>query len=196
MTTRKPPKARGSKTRTVTTYAELWHGSSVLLQRAEAEAKGSYWLWMGSLIFTAFSFEAYLNHIGQKLFACWDALEVLPPEGKLDVVLERLGIDLTRDKRPRQTVHEIFKFRNNLAHGKTVTIEEKAVRNADQYLDKFLGERPLATWEKYCNKKNAERAREDVEKVIQLIHDKAKPKNDPLFFLGFGLHSASLQQDD
>jgi hypothetical protein len=172
------------------------HGSLVLLQRAKAEPKGSYWLWMGSLLFTTFSLEAYLNHIGPKLFSCWGALEVLSPEGKLDIICERLGIDLPKDKRPRQTVRELIKFRNNLAHGKTVAIEEKAVHDVDQNLFEFMGKSPLATWEKYCTEENAERAQEDVKTVMQLIHDKAGPENDPLFSMGFSVHSALGQESD
>ena len=192
MMNRKPPKARVSKKRDVHTYAELWHGSRVLLERAQAEPKGSKWLWMGSLLLTAFSFEAYLNHIGPKVFECWDALEVLSPQGKLDIICESLGIIFLKDMRPHQTVHELIKFRNNLAHGKTVTVEENTHHDVDQYLDEFLGLRPLAIWEGYCTEKNAIRAREDTEIVLRLIHDKVKPENDPLFSFGISLHSASL----
>jgi len=189
MTTGRPPKAKVSKKRNVHTYAELWHGSWVLLERAKAEPKGSKWLWMSSLIFTAFSFEAYLNHIGPKLFACWDGLEVRSPEGKFDVFCEKLGIALPKDQRPRQTIKETLRFRNNLAHGKTVTIEEEAIPDVDQYFEEFFGQRPLATWKKYCTERNALKAREDIKQVMQMIHEKAKPDNDPLF--GFGMYSAS-----
>jgi hypothetical protein len=196
MTNRKPQKAQVSKKRPVHTYSELWHGSGVLLQRGQEEVKGSKWLWMGSLIFTAFSFEAYMNHIGPKVFTCWNIFEkAIPPEGKLDVICERLKIVLEKNERPRQTLRELIKFRNNVAHGKTVPIEENTTPDADQYLDEFLGKRPLAIWEEYCNEGNALRSREDIEKILKLIHEKVKPKNDPLF--GFGIYeaSASLQQD-
>jgi hypothetical protein len=196
MHTKKPIKARVEKKRDVRTYAEIWHGSGILLQRGQEEIRGSKWLWMGSLIFTAFSFEAYLNHIGRKTFACWDIFEkVVSPEGKLDVICERLEIDLPKNKRPRQTLRELIKFRNNVAHGKTVPLEENTTRDADQYLDEFLGKRPLAVWEEYCTEKNALRARSDIKQIMQLIHEKANPENDPLF--GFGMYeaSASLQQD-
>jgi hypothetical protein len=194
VTAKKLLKAQVSKKRTVHTYAELWRGSRVLLERAQAEPKGSKWLWMGSLFLTAFSFEAYLNHIGPKVFECWDTLEVLSPESKLDVICEKLGINLARGERPRKTIHELIKFRNNLAHGKTVTVEENTIRDVDQYLDEFLGIRPLAVWEKYCTEENAIRAREDIEKVLRLIHDKVNPENDWLFFSGFTVHSASIQE--
>lgn len=194
MSTKKPQKAKVSKKRDVHTYSELWHGSWVLLQRAQDEPKGSYWLWMGSLIFTAFSFEAYLNHIGPKLFACWPIFEkVVSPEGKLDVVCERLGIELPRNKRPRQTVRDLFEFRNKLAHGRTVPLEEKQVLNVNQHFKKLFTEHLSTKWETYCTERNAHRAREDIKEIMGRIHDTAKPPNDPLFFSGLSEHSASLQ---
>jgi hypothetical protein len=190
MTNRKPKRAQVSKKRPVHTYSELWHGSEVLLQRGQEEVKGSKWLWMGSLILIAFSFEAYMNHIGPKVFACWNIFEkAISPEGKLDVICERLKIVLPKNERPRQTLRELIKFRNNVGHGKTVLIEENTTPEADQYLDEFLGKRPLAIWEEYCTERNAPRSREDIEKIFQLIHKKVNPKNDPLF--GFGLYEAS-----
>jgi hypothetical protein len=193
MKNRKPPQARVSKKRDVHTYAELWHGSRVLLERAQAGPKGSKWLWMGSLLLAAFSFEAYLNHIGPEVFECWDAIEVLSPEGKLDMICESLGIVFFKDERPRQTVHELIKFRNNLAHGKTVTVEENTNRDVDQYLDEFIGIRPLAIWEGYCTEKNAIRTRDDVEKILRLIHEKVTMGKELLF--GFGIYTASASLD-
>jgi hypothetical protein len=190
MINRKPPKARVSKKRDVHTYAELWHGSRILLERGQAELKGSKWLWMGSLILTTFSFEAYLNHVGPKLFACWDIFEkVISPEGKLSIVCEKLGMDLPKDKRPRQTVRKLIEFRNNLAHGKTVTIEDESNPDVNEYFEEFLGKHPLATWEEYCTEENALRAREDIKQIMEIIQKKAKPNNDAL--LGFGMYSAS-----
>jgi len=136
-------KARVSKTRTVHTYAELWHGSRVLLERAEAEAKGSFWVRMSSLLLTAFTLEAYLNHIGPKLFTSWTTLEVLPPLGKLDVVCEKLNLSFPAKQRPRQTIDELFRFRNLLTHGKTVILTEPdQLKDIDAYLDEFLGQKP------------------------------------------------------
>ncbi len=196
MPTRKS-KARVSKTRTVHTYAELWHGSQVLLERAEAEAKGSFWVFMSSLLLTAFTLEAYLNHIGQKLFTSWATLEVLSPLGKLEVVCEKLGVSFPAGQRPRQTINELFRFRNALAHGKTVTITEpEQLKHVDEYLDEFLGQRPRTLWEKLSSTSaHAKRAREDVEQVIRALHEAANPENDPIFFTGMGSHSAKLEPD-
>lgn len=190
-----PKKAVVSKTREVHTYAELWHGSRVLLERAQADPKGCYWLWMASLVFSAFSLEAYLNHIGSKLFRSWNALERLSPEEKLLVVCEKLNLEFDSGVRPLNTIRQLFKFRNDVAHGKTVTVREDDIVDINEYLDKYLGQRPLATWEKYCTEQNAELTREDVEKVIRKIHDTAKPEDDPAFFFGIAIHSATVQEN-
>lgn len=198
MTTRKTSEAKVTKKRRIHTYAELWRGSKVLLllAREQAEQKGSYWLWMGSLILTAFSFEAYLNHIGPKIFKSWKgALERVPPKGKLDVVCEKLEIDLPKGKRPRKTVSWLFEFRNKLAHGRTETLEEKeALHHGDHYdLYEFLGKPPLTVWEKDCTEDNALRAQEDIQQVMELINE-AMPENEPLFDFGMYEASASMQQ--
>src|SRR5277367_4446052 len=121
--TEKRLSAQVSKKRTLNTYNELWFGSDVLLARAKAEPQGSYWVVMGSAILTAFAMEAYLNHIGSKIFKTWDALEPLSPSGKIDVVCEKLGLSFPRGVRPRQSIEELFRFRNQLAHGKSIKLE-------------------------------------------------------------------------
>lgn len=193
---KKKLKARVSKTRNVNTYAALWHGSSVLLQHAETEAKGSLWVFMSSLLLTAFTFEAYLNHIGPKLFTSWQILETLPPLGKLDVICEKLQLYFPAGKRPRQTINKLFKFRNALAHGKTVQIKKEQLKDVDEYLDQFIGEWPMTLWEKLSSKStHPKRAREDVKQVIFAIHDKVSTSNDPVFFTGMAYHSATVERD-
>jgi hypothetical protein len=161
------------------------------MERSQAEQKGSYWLWMGSLIFTAFSFEAYLNHVGTKVFACWNIFEkAVSPDGKLDILCEKLGIDLKKGEPPRQTVHKLFEFRNKLAHGRTVTLEPKQPPyDADENFEKIIEERPLTVWEEYCTAGNVLRARADIKQIMQLIHEKAMPENDFLF--DFGMYEVS-----
>ena len=79
-----------TKERNVTTYAEMWHTSYCLLVKGQEELKMSVHQFRASLIFTAFTFEAYLNHIGAKIFSCWEDLERLSPKEKLNVIAERL----------------------------------------------------------------------------------------------------------
>lgn len=192
-------KARVSKERQVNTYAEMWRVSFELLRKAKEDRKGSYYQFMASLIFTAFTLEAYLNHIGQRIFACWNDLERLSPSKKLNVIAEKLGVAKDDSKRPFQTVSSLFKFRNDVAHGKSVQLKsEDQIRVIDDKFDDYMHD-PLETrWQKYCTLKNAERAREDVEKIIKLLHEVSGITDDMLFNVGMWFGSSTLlpQEDN
>jgi hypothetical protein len=83
----RPPKARVEKTRTVHMYAELWHASASVLDAGWREQRGSSWEFLSSLILTAFSFEAYLNHAGDSLISCWGRLRTATTFGKIQSAL-------------------------------------------------------------------------------------------------------------
>jgi hypothetical protein len=181
-----------SKDQPINTYSELWHGSRILLEKSKIDLKGSNWTTMASLIFTAFSMEAYLNHVGERIFKSWKALEYLTPLKKLDVICEKFNIDLDHSRRPYQTVKELFDFRNEMAHGRTTKLSTEEIKLLDDDIDKYLGESLKAWWQKYCTINNANRAREDSEKIMQLIHDIANIENDHLFSFGISSHSAKI----
>src|ERR1700730_14011868 len=83
------------KERNVITYAEMWHTSLCLLERGQEQVKASTHQFRASLVFTAFTLEAYLNHVGRKLFDCWEDLErLLRPQQEsvlLPIVLAKAG---------------------------------------------------------------------------------------------------------
>ena len=58
-------------TREVRTFVDLAHGADVLIMKTEQEEKGSYYTTMSALLLTAFTFEAYLNHLGDKTIKFW-----------------------------------------------------------------------------------------------------------------------------
>jgi len=189
-------KAKVSKERQVNTYVEMWHASNVMLHKAKKDSQWSlysYYHVMASLIFTAFTLEAYLNHIGQRIFKCWNDLEQLSPSRKLNVIAEKLEVEKDDDKRPFQTVSKLFKFRNDIAHGKSVSLkpEEKIVVVDDNFYD-YMGERPKIRWEEYCTFQNAERARVDVKSIIQTLHKASGISDDILFAFGMWYVSATL----
>ena len=80
---------------------------------------------MASLIVAAFKLEAYLNHIGQRIFKCWDDLERLSPQEKLNVIAQKLGVQKDDIKRPFQTVSQLFHIRNEVAHDKSVSLQSE-----------------------------------------------------------------------
>ena len=97
-----------TKERNVTTYAEMWHTSYCLLVKGQEERRMSVHQFRASLIFSAFTLEAYLNHIGTKIFSCWEDLERLSPKEKLNVIAERLNVEVDYGKRPWQIMKKII----------------------------------------------------------------------------------------
>jgi hypothetical protein len=184
-----------SKEAQVNTYAEMFHASHVMLYKAEKDVGGSYYQLMASLIFTAFTLEAYLNHIGERIFVCWDDLEQLSPQRKLNVIAEKMGIERNEGERPYQTIKELFKFRNEVAHGKSVFLKsDDHIVGTNTEIDKYMSEPLEPKWKRYCSLKNAKRAREDVKNVITEFHAAAGITDDFLFNTGIWSGHATLIQ--
>jgi len=194
----KPPKALVTQERTDQMYAELWHASKCVLQSGIANQKGSSWQFLSSIVLTAFAFEAYLNHVGAGLLGCLERVEPLPPIPKFDLLCEILKVTFPADKgqRPVQTIVELQRFRNAMAHGKTRIVKPKATMRDLNNVDACLGERPVAEWEKLIKTSGiAERARHDVEEVLTKIHTARPEPKEGLFAFGIGSGSASVVGD-
>lgn len=177
--------------RDVKTYTEMWHTSKCLLERGAENPKGSFHQFMASLVFTAFTLEAYLNHIGPKLFDQWYDVERLSPQEKLKLVLERLQIHANYGKRPWQVMRQLFSFRNDIAHGKSEVVKTKSnvpIRKHSENDFCFV----QTKWEKYSTIANAQQAREDVEKIIKIIYEVGQFENDYPFIHGFQVGSATV----
>jgi len=179
------------KERDVRIHANLWHTSACLLERGRELERASFHQFMASLVFTAFTLEAYLNWLGSKLFPHWRYLERLKPKEKIALISGELKVSVDDSQRPWQTVTPLFGFRNDIAHGKPEAVKTKAVEPIDERLDEKLGQIPRTEWEKFCTCENAERAREDIEQILTILHDAANLK-DGLgpFAQGFISHSA------
>lgn len=178
------------KERDVYTYAELWHTSYCLLNKGQDDARGSFHQFMASIVFTAFTLEAYLNHIGSKLFSCWDDLESLSPKKKLNIITEHLSVKIDNGIRPWQVMKNLFGFRNDIAHGKSIKIKTSEILPLDQHTDDIILIK--SRWEKYCTKNNAVRAREDVESIIKTIHKASGISNEYPFVCGFQVGGATV----
>ncbi len=197
--TKKPDQVRITQKKTVHMYAELWHASKCVLERGIENEKGSSWQFLSSIVLTAFAFEAYLNHVGKSLIACWESVEPLPPPKKFNLICELLKVDFPGEagKRPVQTLTQLQDFRNLMAHGKTEQIEPQPFLCDAKHADARLGQRPLANWERLIRTKDfAERARVDVEEVLKTVHA-ARPKpKESLFSFGIGSGSAVVVEND
>jgi len=159
---------RVSQHRALNTYALLGNASWHALQDGRERVKGSFFEWMTAGVFAAFSLEAYLNHLGERRIRHWGRIERgLSVSEKLDLLLADLGQAPDLSRRPFQTVSELVKFRNELAHGKTQRLSETSTRKL------FSGQsipEPLTWWERQCTERGATRFHEDVRAVIEQLH--------------------------
>ena len=176
-------------TREVRTFVDLNHGAKVLIQTAQEVPKGNYYTTMGALLLTAFTFEAYLNHLGQKLFKFWGEIESIRVLGKYMVLCKELDITPDFSVRPNQTLKSLFKFRNAIAHGKSQVLEETKEESSK---DDPYDHTPKAHWEEYCTLDNARRASQDIEKIITELHKQAGLGDYP-FIHGVGIGSMSIK---
>jgi len=178
--------------REVRTFADLSHGADVLLNKARADLQGSYYTAMGALLLRAFAFEAYLNHIGEKQFSFWSEIEPIRVLNKYTVLCRHLSLTPDFSKRPYQTLSSLFRFRNAIAHGKSVVLKDSKDVSS---LDDPHVHMPKADWEEYCTLANAERATEDISAVITELHKAAGLGNYP-FVQGVGVASISVAYSD
>jgi hypothetical protein len=188
-------KAVLSQQRSVHTYSELWHASSCVLRAGTDEPRGSSWQFLSSVVLTAFAFEAYLNHVGSQALASWQSLDRLSYESKLNLLCETLKVSLpgTPGQRPRQTIGELFRFRNAIAHGRSQEISQERTIALDE-LEAHRARRPLLHWERLIqNSDFALRVREDVEAVLNAIQTARPEPKEILFSFGSGTWTAIAQ---
>lgn len=170
-----------SKTTTFNTFSYLLNGAHSLALTAKNHPAGSNYCRISSVAFSAFAIEAHLNHLGEAKLSFWGIVEPkLPWRAKLDLIAKQFGVTPDFGNRPFQTLADLFKFRDKLAHGKT-TSEEKHYEyygNREEDFDSLDPE-----WiHKFCSDEAVERVLEDTRQIIELLHSKAglEPHSLPL----------------
>ncbi len=123
---------------------------------ATGETEVVYYDMMAALVFTAFSIEAKVNFIG------WKTLEDGWPERanlkeKIDLLRHVLDLDLDWGTRPLQTISQLKRFRDTIAHGKPEIVDETKV--VDIVPDVWAALK--GQWEKTVNQDFVHRCRED-----------------------------------
>lgn len=157
-----------SRTRDINMFGELSHGHRVLLDNAAEQRDGHFYEFMSCTIVAAFKFEAFLNHIGTRLFPFWTQLEHLPHRNKLATIASQLNVDIDFGVRPFQTLTDLFKARDQLAHGKPDTVKQSGVLETGTR-EEMRRRKPLMKWELNCTIEFAERAYADTEEVADFL---------------------------
>ena len=104
---------------TTNTYVYCFIAAKQALVHTEKQ-EGLLYSCMTAGLFSAFTIEAYLNHIGQIKVRSWDAVErKLGPREKLLLLQEMFSFKADLSKPPFQSLHTVLSLRNSIVHGKT-----------------------------------------------------------------------------
>lgn len=154
-----------------TTYVYVWPAAVAMdaLKRGQDNEQGML-CWMTAITFTAFMLEGFLNTLGTELLDCWEGEhERKDVQQKIELLAEIGQLHPCFGERPYQTVSCIFKFRDALAHPKTVLTK-------DRHRERFRHGDPLPSVqprvEKYAKRASAERCFEDSKAIMLELYEK------------------------
>ncbi|RPI71772.1 MAG: hypothetical protein EHM45_23100 [Desulfobacteraceae bacterium] len=153
------------------------------LELAEKQQEGQFFSVEASIVFSAFTHEAFLNSLGPKIRKDWQEFDRVRPAEKLYAICETLKYEPNKGARPYQTLNGLFWFRNFIAHGR----EEKVMANGELLSSRERSEdfdTIEADWEKYCSLVNARNAYEDVRIIAEDLCERAGVKRFVQFPFG------------
>lgn len=175
------------------THQHLWNCAKALLSQPETKSPTDGYFATAGMLMAYFAYEAYLNLVGPRIDTeAWknerDFFSKLPykgTQGKLQRICEKIGIEVDCGKRPYQTIRDLGRLRNFLAHGKLDTyafeIDVEKGKEPDMFRDVQIY--------KMVNRENADRALKDTEEFIEYLHARitAKRKGNEILFKGKAL---------
>jgi hypothetical protein len=149
-------------------YVTLHNAAHYALQAAQRSIDGRFFSCLTAMVFSAFSLEAYLNHLGNSEFPNWAKFERnKSPRQKLEMLVAKRGYSPDFSKPPFSTFDQIFTFRKEIAHGKTeqIEIEEVQVRELSDQPNL-----PTTWWESETTLESAKSFVEDSASMIRVLH--------------------------
>lgn len=161
-------------------YAAIFHIAEQLFETAEKQNEGRLLNLQVAPVFFAFSFEAYLNHVGEEEISYWSEIERISYENKLTVISKHLGLKIDKSRRPFQTIKDLFRFRNRLAHGRTEHLKKTVVTNGEPAYNEAWRILPEETLTVDCIR----RYYEDVKAAVERINEQRKNSDELLWNKG------------
>jgi len=155
------------------TFAILYKAARSALEDARANPDGRDWKCLHCLVCTAFSLEAFLNHVGDERLGCWTDLERrLSPKDKVTLLLELAGTSPRWGQEPFQSFDKLLRYRNELAHGKTETLSDGQKGTVEVDIGGLL--LPAKPWERECTDPAGvgalhDRAREFMQEISEAV---------------------------
>jgi len=164
-------RVRVKSEKTMYTFAYLRNASYMLHKQAKSTMSGQAHMYLASMLLSAFSMEAYLNHLGSETIPYWATLERrLGPGEKLDVLTKHLLPSIDLAKKPFHTFSVLFGFRNALVHGRTEYLTAESTQCLSEDAVPWL---PETKWEKMISQPMAERFLADTKSMIQILQASA-----------------------
>ena len=149
------------------------------LGAAKGSEEGRFYNCLKAMVFSAFSLEAYIFHIGVNEESDWIKIEKrLNPKQKLVRLSTRKKFNSNFSSRPFMTFDQIFEFRKQIVHGKTQQLQLDEIRDGE------IGYEPeilLAPWEQLINLDVAALFVEDSESMISILHPYFGYTTSPFF---------------
>lgn len=166
-------------------FSYLLNGASSLAKTAKEYDPGSNYCRISAVALSAFAMEAHLNHLGEFKLSFWEIVEPkLSWRGKLDLIVQQLGVTPDFGKRPFQTLGDLFKFRDRLAHGKT-TIDAISYQYHGTRDEDFESLDP--DWlKRFWTDDAVERVLRDTREIIELLHSAAGFETHSIHLIGCG----------
>lgn len=183
-------KYRVQATTTTYTYVYCWIAARQALKRAQEKQRGWFYFNMMAGVFAAFTVEAFLNHLGQGGVKDWEVFErKLGPREKLLLLGQMLHFSADQGKRPFQSLHEMLRLCDALAHGKSVTVaSDLIVDNPEAESARY----PEPNWKELCTLASVSRMVEDAELIVRDLSSKTGSRRDPFTSCGRGSSGTTL----
>jgi hypothetical protein len=149
-------------------YVTLHNAAFYELREAKETEEGRFFHCLSVMLYSAFSIEAYLNHLGKAEISDWEKIERgYSPRQKLKMLVERKKFLPDFTKSPFDTFDNMFNLRKKIVHGKTERVQVEEIREGK------LGETPdlpTTDWEKSTTLEIAALFYENSTSMIVLLH--------------------------
>ena len=176
----------GGKNTTIT-FAYMHNGAKFMLKIAEESEEGQLYTLVASLIFSAFTLEAYLNHLGKLRNKEWNEIERRHSKlEKYKLFAEAAQIKFDFSVRPYRTLKELFSFRDRMAHGRTT--EEVISTCIDMHEKRLPQIHEKNDWQVFATLETARQSIKDVELLIEELHSMSGHFGNPFNKLGSAIY--------
>lgn len=186
-------KAHVGGKKTTVTFAYMHIGAKFMLKLAEESEDGQLYTLVASLVFSAFTLEAYLNHLGKLRNKEWDEIERKYPKlEKYKSFAEAANIKVDFNVRPYRTMKELFAFRDRMAHGKTTT--EAVSTCINEFEERLPPLHAETDWQAFTTLETARRSIKDVESLIKELHSLSGLSGNPFSRLGGAIYGVAQER--